>query len=86
MFGVRPPSQSNMPIKGNVLKTSFQHLELNYGQYLPNIGTRPLWSTIFMTLDFKFRHHPSILSPKSVFMDKAEILLLPNAQTLKASK
>ncbi len=26
--GIRPPSQSNMPIKGNALKTSFQHLEL----------------------------------------------------------
>ncbi len=28
--GIRPPPQSNMPIKGNALKTSFQHLELIY--------------------------------------------------------
>ena len=31
--GIRTPSQSNMPIKGNALKTSFQHLELNLRDY-----------------------------------------------------
>ncbi len=28
--GIRTPPQSNLPIKGNALKTSFQHLELCY--------------------------------------------------------
>ncbi len=34
--GIRTPPQSNMPIKGNALKTSFQHLELYY-MYLSHI-------------------------------------------------
>ncbi len=28
--GIMPPPQSNMPIKGNALKTSFQHLEIDF--------------------------------------------------------
>ncbi len=42
--GIRTPPQSNMPIKGNPLKTSFQDLEINYWRLLQH--------------DVSVAHHP----------------------------